>query len=266
VKVEPPQLTLSHAAVAELLPGGTLVGLLTAKAPGPGGFTYTLIESAGGLFVLDGGRLLVAPGATLDFESRATHQVGVRATGADGSVIEQSFTITVADVQDEVLVWSDGSVAGTDNDDTLIGTRGRDKLSGGFGDDVLFGKAGHDSLEGGAGRDVFVFDTKANARTNIDRVLVDQPTQVYFPSEASYEAAGGSIEKTEQDADLEAVRRLFELLEKFTREDAPGFQIIVTEHANLRNSWFQEALVESPWSKPPALVPEDWPDLAELAD
>lgn len=97
-------------------------------------------------------------------------------------------------------------------------------------------------------------------------LLIDQPTQVYFPSEASYEAAGGSIERTEQDADLEAVRRLFELLNKFTLEDAPGFQIIVTEHANLRNPWFQEALVERPWTKPPALVPEDWPDLAELAD
>jgi hypothetical protein len=96
-------------------------------------------------------------------------------------------------------------------------------------------------------------------------LLIDQPTQVYFPSEVSYKAAGGSIEKTEEDADLEAVRRLFEVLYKFAREDAPSFQIIVTEHANLRNPWFQEALVEGPWTKPPALVPEDWPDLAELA-
>jgi hypothetical protein len=97
-------------------------------------------------------------------------------------------------------------------------------------------------------------------------LLIDQPTQVYFPSEVSYKAAGGSIEKTEEDADLEAVRRLFEVLYKFAREDAPNFQIIVTEHANLRNPWFQEALVEGPWTKPPALVPEDWPDLTELAD
>lgn len=91
-------------------------------------------------------------------------------------------------------------------------------------------------------------------------LMIDQPTQVYFPSEASYAEAGGSIEKTEEDADLEAVRRLFELLVRFTTRDAPGFQIIVTEHANLRNDWFQAALVEDPWSKPPALVPDDWPD------
>ncbi len=91
-------------------------------------------------------------------------------------------------------------------------------------------------------------------------LLIDQPTQVYFPSEQVYKEAAGSVQKTEADADLNAVRRLFELLLKFTHEDVPGFQLIVTEHANLRDQWFQEALVEQPWTKPPALVPEDWQD------
>lgn len=90
-------------------------------------------------------------------------------------------------------------------------------------------------------------------------MLIDQPTQVYFPSEQVYKDADGSVQRTETDADLNAVRRLFELLLKFTQEDVPGFQLIVTEHANLREQWFQEALVEQPWTKPPALVPEDWP-------
>jgi hypothetical protein len=54
-------------------------------------------------------------------------------------------------------------------------------------------------------------------------MLIDQPTQVYFPSEGAYLEAGGSIEQTEKDADLEAVRRLFEVLFRFTNEDAPGF-------------------------------------------
>lgn len=90
-------------------------------------------------------------------------------------------------------------------------------------------------------------------------LLIDQPTQVYFPSEQVYRDADGSVQKTEADADLNAVRRLFELLLKFTQEDAPGFQLIVTEHANLREQWFQDALVEEPWTKPPALVPKNWP-------
>ena len=91
-------------------------------------------------------------------------------------------------------------------------------------------------------------------------LLIDQPTQVYFPSEKVYQEADGSVQKTEADADLSAVRRLFELLLKFTQEDAPGFQLIVTEHANLRDQWFQDALVEQPWAKPPALVPDSWPE------
>lgn len=90
-------------------------------------------------------------------------------------------------------------------------------------------------------------------------LLVDQPTQVYFPSIERYKATGGSIEQTEADADLEAVEKLFKLLYDFGTKDAPGFQIIVTEHANLRNDWFQNSLVEEPWTKPPALVPDDWP-------
>lgn len=53
-------------------------------------------------------------------------------------------------------------------------------------------------------------------------------------------------------------RHLIELFYKFTQEDAPGFQLIVTEHANLREQWFQDALVEQQWTKP-ALVLEDWP-------
>ncbi len=89
-------------------------------------------------------------------------------------------------------------------------------------------------------------------------LLIDQPSQVYFPSEQVYKDADGSVQRTETDADLNAVRRLFELLLKFTQEDVPGFQLIVTEHANLREQWFQDALVEQLWSKPPALVPEDW--------
>lgn len=90
-------------------------------------------------------------------------------------------------------------------------------------------------------------------------LMIDQPTQVYFPSEQIYREADGSIRKTEEDADLAAVRRLFAWLRKFTEELAPGFQIIVTEHANLRDDWFQAALVEDPWSRPPALVPDNWP-------
>jgi Protein of unknown function (DUF3732) len=91
-------------------------------------------------------------------------------------------------------------------------------------------------------------------------LIIDQPTQVYFPSEDVYKATDGSVSRTEEsNADLVAVRQLFELLLDFTQKVVPGFQIIVTEHANLKEEWFQASLVEQPWAKPPALVPDDWP-------
>jgi chaperonin cofactor prefoldin len=99
----------------------------------------------------------------------------------------------------------------------------------------------------------------ANNRPIPRFLFIDQPTQVYFPPEDMHKG-DGSIERTESDSDLQSVQKLFELLYRFTTEDCPGFQLIVTEHANLRASWFQDSLVEEPWTKPPALVPDEWTD------
>jgi hypothetical protein len=100
--------------------------------------------------------------------------------------------------------------------------------------------------------------TSSNRKPMPSFLFLDQPTQVYFPSEQIYKSTSGSVEETERDSDLEKVRRLFRMLYRFASEEAPGFQIIVTEHANLRDQWFQDSIVEVPWIKPPALVPEDW--------
>ena len=91
-------------------------------------------------------------------------------------------------------------------------------------------------------------------------LLIDQPTQVYFPPEKLENDGLIEAAEADTDADVAAVRHLFELLLKFTQKEVPGFQMIVTEHANLAEQWFQDSLVEAPWKKPPALVPENWPD------
>jgi hypothetical protein len=100
--------------------------------------------------------------------------------------------------------------------------------------------------------------TSNNHRPMPAFLFLDQPTQVYFPSEQVYKSATGTVEETERDSDLEKVRKLFDMLYKFTTNEAPGVQINVTEHANLRDKWFQDSIVETPWTKPPALVPDDW--------
>ncbi|WP_151791396.1 DUF3732 domain-containing protein [Acinetobacter soli] len=87
--------------------------------------------------------------------------------------------------------------------------------------------------------------------------MIDQPSQVYFPTIESYQVLDGSIEKM-VDGDIEAVTKFFKKLYDFSKSEVRGFQIIVTEHANLSEDWFQKSLVEIPWKKPPALVPLDW--------
>jgi len=177
VPVVPPHLTLSHASVPELSGPGTLVGLLTAEVLGKGdSFTYTLLDDADHRFTLEGDRLLVAGNARLDYEERASHRVVVRATAPDGSHLDQAFTIAVGDVADEIVYGTprnDGmrTATGTDGNDTLIGGSGRDTLSGGLGNDSLFGRPGGDVLIGGEGRDLFVFDSKPNKRTNVDKIV-----------------------------------------------------------------------------------------------
>jgi Ca2+-binding RTX toxin-like protein len=202
VVLEPLKILLSHSGVSELAPNGTLVGLLTAKILGAGEFTFRLLDDADDRFILQGDRLLVADGKRLDFEQHASHRIVVRATSKDGKVVDQAFTISIADVQDEdalehPTVDENGQVIGTDGSDTLIGTRGRDKLFGGLGDDVIFGRPGQDTLIGGEGRDAFVFDTKPHRTLNVDRItdFAPQDDSIYLDNKV-FKALGskGSLE------------------------------------------------------------------------
>ncbi|MFC4035766.1 DUF3732 domain-containing protein [Streptomyces polygonati] len=85
-------------------------------------------------------------------------------------------------------------------------------------------------------------------------LMLDQPTQAFFP-EKIRDAT------TVQDADWAAVTSYFELLRDVADSSDGGLQIIVCDHANLPEQWFQEALVEN-WrprdGRRNALIPEDW--------
>ena len=91
-------------------------------------------------------------------------------------------------------------------------------------------------------------------------VVLDQPSQVYFPSVREYKQVDGTTRDTEAaGGDLAAVRLLFDLLFDVVEEASGGLQIIVLEHANLDDPRFQEALVEEPWDGTQrALVPPAW--------
>lgn len=90
-------------------------------------------------------------------------------------------------------------------------------------------------------------------------LLLDQPSQVYFPSYESYKALEGETSNLEEiGADVIGVRRMFDFLFSVTEKLHPNFQIIVTEHANLEDQKYQDALVEKPWRGGHALIPAEW--------
>jgi hypothetical protein len=85
-------------------------------------------------------------------------------------------------------------------------------------------------------------------------LFLDQPSQVYFPAEKDVD---GSMSLVSEDDRL-AVSRMFRLVFDAVKEVAPGLQVVVTEHADINDGWYQAAVVER-WRGGLKLVPEDWP-------
>ncbi len=85
-------------------------------------------------------------------------------------------------------------------------------------------------------------------------LFLDQPSQVYFPAEKDVD---GSMSLVSEDDRL-AVSRMFRLVFDAVKEVAPGLQVLITEHADINDAWYQAAVVER-WRGGLKLVPEDWP-------
>lgn len=85
-------------------------------------------------------------------------------------------------------------------------------------------------------------------------LFLDQPSQVYFPPEKDVD---GSIAVLPED-DRAAVKRMFQLVFAAVEQLAPDFQVIVTEHADINETWYQDGIVER-WRGGLKLVPDDWP-------
>jgi hypothetical protein len=92
-------------------------------------------------------------------------------------------------------------------------------------------------------------------------LFLDQPSQVYFPSEREV-AAEMSVHDLSED-DRSAVKRMFQYVFSAVAEVSPSFQVIVTEHADIDEEWFQSAVVER-WRGGLKLIPEDWPLLGDV--
>ncbi len=103
VNQAPTDLLLSSNTVAEGAAFGTLVGQLSAIDPDSGEtFTYTLLDNAGGRFVLNGNRLEVADGSQIDYELQDTHNVTVRVTDSEDNSYTETFSIGVQDMAENL--------------------------------------------------------------------------------------------------------------------------------------------------------------------
>ena len=90
-------------------------------------------------------------------------------------------------------------------------------------------------------------------------LFLDQPSQVYFPPERDID---GSMAMVGED-DRQAVSRMFRFVFDVVEKLSPGFQVIITEHADINEAWYQNAVVER-W-RGTALIPNDWPRVGEDA-
>lgn len=79
-------------------------------------------------------------------------------------------------------------------------------------------------------------------------IFFDQPTQAYFPPDTT------ALE-IKKNSDREAVIRMFKLIKKAVASQ--GYQVIITEHADIQEKWFQD-LIAANWWDGTKLVPENW--------
>jgi len=151
----PTDISLSNAGVNENEPAGTAVGVLAAADQDAGqSHAFALVAGAGdtdnGAFQIVGSTLQT--NQSFDFEAKSSYTIRVRATddGVPASSVEESLTITIADVNDPPNAVGDSS-----------STVGNTLLAFGGTASVPAGRAGQDVVSG----DVVANDTDQDADT-----------------------------------------------------------------------------------------------------
>lgn len=94
----PANLVLDDATVDENLAAGSIVGTLGASDTANDILTYSLVDNAGGLFVVDPATGVIRTTQTLDYEAVASYAIVARATDTAGQTVDRSFVIAVNDV------------------------------------------------------------------------------------------------------------------------------------------------------------------------
>jgi len=216
-------------SIAENAAAGTAVGITASASDGDATDTVTYSVDDDRFDVEADGTVTVAAGAAFDYETEPTVSLTVTATSTDGSTSQETFTISVADVVEDLeladtgVTMTDTGVAettitgGSGNDAITAHTDGGD-LDGGDGTDTLMGSTGDDTLDGGAGTDNDTMmggegsDTyllRGDGRADIisdtgtsgtDRLVLSADTGTEFELENTFNAATQGIEEIDGSA------------------------------------------------------------------
>lgn len=84
-------------------------------------------------------------------------------------------------------------------------------------------------------------------------LILDQPSQAYYPPEMDKELKGAF----KSNSDETAVKQLYDFIFSITKELAPDLQIIITDHAKLNYKEFTDNIIEE-WRDGRKLIPDDW--------
>ncbi len=99
----PTDLVLSANTVAENAANGTVVGTVTGTDPDTGDTkTYSFTDNAGGRFAINSstGEITVADGSLLNYEATTSHGVTVRVTDSGNLTYDETFTISLTNVNE----------------------------------------------------------------------------------------------------------------------------------------------------------------------
>jgi hypothetical protein len=86
-------------------------------------------------------------------------------------------------------------------------------------------------------------------------IFIDQPSQVYFPEDEDWQRQENGTPGIGEDR--QKVERMYKLAYDVVQQLGGQFQIIVTDHANINQQWFQDSVVER-WREGVKLVPPEW--------
>jgi hypothetical protein len=110
VNEAPTDIALSGNTIDENSTNGTIVGNAAGTDSDVGdSLTFSLTNDAGGRFAVDlnTGQLTVADGSLLNFEAASSHSITIRATDSGGLTYDESFTVSVNDVNEAPTALDD---------------------------------------------------------------------------------------------------------------------------------------------------------------